>query len=390
VTIDSRHRPRRLTVLLPVVGLVVLAACGLTLLALSTAKVGLVAELVGVAAALLPVGPVVAAFLWIDRWEPEPAGLLWLAFGWGACLAAITALIMNNTAEAVGDLLLGKGNGDKLSAVFTAPVIEEALKAAFVLALLVRLRHEFDGVIDGIVYSGLCAAGFAFTENIYYFGRAFAEYGFGSITAPGVLLAFVLRGVLSPFTHPLFTCMTGIGIGIAARTNHRVLRVVAPGAGYVVAVVLHGLWNGSATLGGSDSFLVVYFLVMVPIFILGVLFVNWHRHREQRIVAAALPDMAAAKLIIPSDAEKLSSLVERAKWRKRIRAKHGVDAAEALREFQIAVSELAFLRNGMARGTVGDDAEDRQAVLIRAVRARRDRAAYLIRGTAAEPGSATG
>ena len=367
--------------LLPVLGLVVLAACGLTLLALSTAKVGLVAELVGVAAALLPVGPVVAAFLWVDRWEPEPAGLLWLAFGWGACLAAITALIMNNTAEAVGDLLLGKGNGDKLSAVFTAPVIEEALKAAFVLALLVRLRHEFDGVIDGIVYAGLCAAGFAFTENIYYFGRAFAEYGFGSITAPGVVLAFVLRGVLSPFTHPLFTCMTGIGIGLAARTPNKVVRVVAPAVGYVVAVVLHGLWNGSATLGGSNSFLVVYFLVMVPIFILGVLFVNWHRNREQRIVTESLPGMVAAGLITPADEEKLGSLAERAKWRKRTKARHGAEAADALGEFQTAVSELAFLRHGMHRGTVGEDAGDRQDALVSAVGQTRDRVARLIRGT---------
>lgn len=383
--IENRHRPRRVTVLLPVLGLVVLAVCGLTLLALSTAKVGLVAELVGVAGALLPVGPVVAAFLWVDRWEPEPAGLLWLAFGWGACLAAITALVMNNTAEAVGDLLLGKGNGDKLSAVFTAPVIEEALKAAFVLALLIKLRAEFDGVVDGIVYSGLCAAGFAFSENIYYFGRAFAEYGFGSATAPGVLLAFVLRGVLSPFTHPLFTCMTGIGIGLAARTTKRVVRIVAPVVGYLIAVVLHALWNGSATMGGSDSFLFVYFLVMVPIFVLGVLFVNWHRNREQRIVTAGLPRMVAADLITPSDEAKLGSLTERAKWRKRIRKKHDTDTAHAVGEFQAAVSELAFLWDAMHRGVVGDDAGQRQQALIGVVRATRARAVELTKQGAAEP-----
>ena len=31
-------------------------------------------------------------------------------------------------------------------------------------------RREFDGVVDGVVYAGLVAAGFAFTENILYFG----------------------------------------------------------------------------------------------------------------------------------------------------------------------------------------------------------------------------
>jgi len=112
-----------------------------------------------VVGALLPVGPVVAAFLWVDRWEPDRPACVWLAFGWGACVATITALLINNTAEAVGDLLLGKGNGDKLSAVVSAPLFEEAAKGAFILAILLRLRDEFDGVIDGIVYAGFVAAG---------------------------------------------------------------------------------------------------------------------------------------------------------------------------------------------------------------------------------------
>ena len=45
----------------------------------------------------------------------------------------------------------------------------------FLVGLLIFRRREFDGIVDGIVYAGLVAAGFAFTENILYFGRAFAE-----------------------------------------------------------------------------------------------------------------------------------------------------------------------------------------------------------------------
>ncbi|HEV2781414.1 MAG TPA: PrsW family intramembrane metalloprotease, partial [Actinophytocola sp.] len=328
--------------LLPVAGLLVLAACGLALLAVSTARVGLVAELVGVAGALLPVGPVVAAFLWVDRWEPEPARLLWLAFGWGACVATITALMINNTAEAVGDLLLGQGAGDKVSAVVSAPLFEEAAKGAFVLAILLRLRAEFDGVIDGIVYAGFVAAGFAFTENIYYFGRAFAEHGFGDTGTGGVVTAFVLRGVLSPFTHPLFTCAIGVGLGVAARTPSRPLRVLAPVAGYVTAVVLHALWNGSATLGTGTTFLNVYFLIMVPIFLAGVWFAHWHRRREQRIVAAALPDLVAQKAIAPTEVGHLASLTGRRAARTAARRRAGRPAARALGAYQAAVSELAF------------------------------------------------
>jgi RsiW-degrading membrane proteinase PrsW (M82 family) len=365
----QRHTPRRKTVLLPVVGLLALAACGMALLGLSTARVGVEAELVGIAAALVPVGPVVAAFLWIDRWEPEPARLLWLAFGWGACVAAITALLINNTAEAVGDLLLGKGNGDTLSALVSAPLVEEFMKGAFVYGIFLFLRHEFDGVIDGIVYAGFVAAGFAFTENIYYFGRAFAEYGIGDGTTPGVITAFILRGVLSPFTHPLFTACIGVGIGIAARSHKH--RVLAPALGFVAAVVLHAAWNGAATLGGGTGFLTVYFLVMVPLFAGAVWFITWHRKREQRIIAAALPGMVADNLILDNEVEALASLEARRKWRKRVRVRTGRDAAALMAEYHAAVSELAFLRHAAAEGMTGKHDLTDEAHLVAVVRATR-------------------
>ncbi|MGX7825691.1 PrsW family intramembrane metalloprotease [Actinokineospora sp. 24-640] len=364
-----RHQPRRKTVLLPVVGLLVLAVCGLVLLAVSTARVGLEAELVGILAALVPVGPVVAAFLWIDRWEPEPARLLWLAFGWGACVAAITALLINNTAEVVGDLLLGKGNGDKISALVSAPLFEEFVKGAFVYGIFLFLRREFDGVIDGIVYAGLVAAGFAFTENIYYFGRAFAEYGIGDGSSPGVVAAFVLRGVLSPFTHPLFTAMIGIGIGLAGRSRRA--RVLAPLGGYLAAVVLHAAWNGAATLGGGTAFLTVYFLVMVPMFAAAVWFMVWHRRREQRVIAAALPAMVEQNLILDTEVDALARLDGRRKWRKRVRARSGRAAAARMAEYHAAVSELAFLRHGMAQGTVGRHDVTDEANLIAVLRSTR-------------------
>jgi RsiW-degrading membrane proteinase PrsW (M82 family) len=83
------------------------------------------------------------------------------------------------------------------------------------VGLLLFRRREFDGIIDGIVYAGIVAAGFAFTENILYFGRAFGEE---AEMGGSVLFTLILRGVLSPFAHPLFTSMTGIGAGLAANS----------------------------------------------------------------------------------------------------------------------------------------------------------------------------
>ncbi|MFC0429612.1 PrsW family intramembrane metalloprotease [Kutzneria buriramensis] len=349
--------------LAPVVGLIALGLAGLILLGLGVGKVGPLGVAVGAAAALLPVGPVVAVFLWIDRWEPEPAKLLWLAFLWGACGATICALLINSTAEALGDLAFGHGGGNTIAATISAPIAEEAAKGVFLVGLLVWRRQEFDGLVDGIVYAGFVATGFAFTENIEYFGRAFVTYGFGGATG-GVIAAFVLRGVLAPFTHPLFTAMTGIGIGIAARTTSSKVRVFAPIAGYVCAVLLHSLWNSSATLGGADTFLVVYFLVILPILGAMAALVVWQRRREQRVVAAQLPGLAAAGWIADSEVSLLSSLAGRRGWRAAVRKRAGSNAARAVHSYQTAATELAFLRDAVEHGTAGPDADVRQRQLL--------------------------
>jgi RsiW-degrading membrane proteinase PrsW (M82 family) len=357
-----------------VLALLVVALCGLFLFGLATARVGWLAVAIGVVAALVPVGVVVAGFLWVDRWEPEPAKLLLSAFAWGACIATITALLINSGAEAVGDMLLGSGAGSKISALVSAPLVEEAAKGAFVLFIFWRRSAEFDGVVDGIVYAGFSAAGFAFTENIYYFGRAFADYGFGNGANAGVLAAFFLRGVLSPFTHPLFGVMTGIGFGVAARATQKTVRILAPIGGYVVAVLLHALWNSSAVLGGSKAFLTVYFLIMVPLFI-GVFYVIvLQRRREQRIVAAALPKMAAARWIAPSEVELLGSLAGRRAWRRQARRESGRAAAKAVGQYQASVTELAFLRRQRLRT---DDDRQRQDELLHTLRRARAEAVRL-------------
>jgi RsiW-degrading membrane proteinase PrsW (M82 family) len=364
---------QRRTVLGTVALLVVFGICGLVVLGVVSGSIGIGAVLVGALCALLPVGPVVWAFLWVDRWEPEPPRTLLFAFLWGACVAALTALVINSSAVLVLDAVLGQGSGDVLGAALVAPFVEEGVKGVFVVGLLVFRRREFDGVVDGIVYAGLVGAGFAFTENILYMGRAFAEDAGMMGQSGGVLAVLVLRGILSPFAHPLFTSMTGIGCGLAATRRSAAARVVLVLAGYLLAVLLHGLWNGSATLGSGDAFLGVYLYIMVPLFIAMVLLVVWQRRREQRTVRAQLPALAQAGWIAPSEVELLGSLAGRSRWQRAVRQRSGKAAARAVTEYQSAVTELAFLRARMSRGTIGPQArqwhDERLGALV-AARAR--------------------
>ena len=325
-------------VLLPVLGLAALAVPVLIALSFISTTVGGGAVLVGAMTAVLPALPVVAVFLWVDRWEPEPPRLLLAAFLWGAGISVLGATFVNDTATAAGEHVLGTGGGDLVGAVISAPVIEEALKGSFLLGLLLLRRREFDGVVDGVVYAGLVATGFAFTENVLYFGRAFAIHGLVG-DGGGVAIVFFMRGVLAPFAHPVFTAMTGIAVGLAARRRKAGRCTLLPFVGYLGAVGLHSLWNASAGFGFLPTF---YGVIMMPLFGGLIALVLWQRRREQRVIAAALPGFASAGWIAASEVPLLASQAGRRGWCCAVRRQAGDTAAGAVRDYQHAVTELAF------------------------------------------------
>ena len=132
----------------------------------------------------------------------------------------------------------------------------------FLVGLLIFRRREFDGIIDGIVYAGLTAAGFAFTENILYFGRAFLSVGDGRWRA---VRAYPARCAL-PFRAPAFHRDDRHRRGHRGEQPQRRRAPVLRARRYVIAVLLHSTWNSSATLFGGGAFLIVYGLMMVPLF----------------------------------------------------------------------------------------------------------------------------
>ncbi len=354
-------------VLLAVLGMVVLAVPFLVALGLISTNVGGLAALVGAMAAVLPVLPVVAVFLWVDRWEPEPPRLLLAAFLWGAGISVLGAATVNDSATAFGEQVLGAGGGDLVGAVISAPVVEEAFKGTFLVGLLWMRRREFDGVVDGIVYAGLVATGFAFTENVLYFGRAFAIDGLVG-DGGGVAIVFLMRGVLAPFAHPVFTAMTGIAVGLAVRRRDRTRWALLPFLGYLAAVGLHSLWNASAGFGFLPTF---YGVIMVPLFGGLVALVLWQRRREQRVISAALPGFAGAGWIAPSEVPLLASQAGRRGWSAAVCRQAGEAAGDAVRDYQHAVTELAFSQD---RRYPGADTERWHQEALDALLAARQRA----------------
>lgn len=310
------------------------------------------AFLLAVLLAVVPVPLLAAGVLWLDRFEPEPPRVLAFTFLWGASVACFAALVLNSVGEALVGSSLGAGAAEIYGGSISAPVVEESAKAAAIWLLVRRRRDEIDGVLDGIVYAGMVGLGFAMTENVLYYGRGAVEEG-----VPGALATFVVRGVMSPFAHPVFTAATGIGIGLAVRSRRRSVRFLAPAAGLGFAMGLHALWN-TAAAGGA--LLAVYVLVMVPVFVAILLVAGLDRARERRVVRRHLPAYVAAGWLAPGAPEELASPRRRRAARRAARARSGRRAARDVRRAQLVATELAFLRDRRERGLADDAWQERE------------------------------
>jgi protease PrsW len=182
---------------------------------------------------------------WLDRFEKEPILLLGGVFLWGAIVAAGSAFIINTLlgmgiyvftgSEAATDLTTGS---------IIAPLVEESLKGMAVLIVFLIFRREFDSVLDGIIYAGVAALGFAATENTYYI----YTYGYQVSGWSGLFYLTFVRVILVGWQHPFYTAFFGIGLAIARLNRSWAVRIIAPLLGLGTAMFAHAVHNTLASL----------------------------------------------------------------------------------------------------------------------------------------------
>ncbi|WP_417235091.1 PrsW family intramembrane metalloprotease [Arthrobacter sp.] len=291
--------------------------------------------------ALVPLALCLVALRWVDRWDPEPRLALWCAFAWGAGASIAGSLIFGEAFGKAFAALAAATGPDLFSAVVQAPVVEETMKGIGVLLIFAVARSHFDGPVDGIVYGGTIAAGFAFTENILYFSDAYADAG------STMIQVFVLRGLFSPFAHVMFTAWTGFALGLAAQRGARRLWPVYFLLGLLPAMVGHFLWNGGMGLIFQD-FWTFYLLLQVPLFISAVVAVLLLRRAERRLINRRLADYAQAGWFSPEEVTMFSTRTGR-------RQAAGWAAATGqrvpMRGFTRTAMRLAATRNRIVAGT---------------------------------------
>ncbi|MGE2716739.1 PrsW family intramembrane metalloprotease [Mycolicibacterium litorale] len=287
---------------------------------------------------------VVLAYLWLDRWEPEPPRLLVFAFLWGTSAAVVISAVLQLFLEAWVNPAVGAGDADTspVTLVLGAPLTEELAKGLFLLIMMTGARrNEMNSLTDCLVYAGLVGAGFAWLEDILYIAN-------GETLADSLLTA-ALRLIMAPFAHSLFTTVFALGVWFALHRREAAARTGFLLLGYAGAVLLHALWNGSSLLG-VEAYFGLYVFWMMPMFGLAILLAVRSRRREQQIVAAKLPGMVAAGVVTPSEATWLGSLATRKRAIAEARRFGGKQAEVSVRKFAHQVVELAFVRDRIDRG----------------------------------------
>lgn len=316
----------------------------------------------------------VVLFVWLDRYRPGRILLWYLALGWGATVS--TALSMEVNTWAAEHLAIA-GNGDPATgaraAVFVAPVVEEATKATVLFAVAILLRYRLVTKLQAVTLAGLSAAGFAFTENILYYSRV-VVYASSTIAAGDpheALMSIVfLRGVLTAFGHPLFTTMTALGLIVGLRARSKVVRILAPVAGYLVAVLGHMAFNLLASLGTNEIIMAIsgwLIVLTLVIHLIRSLLGEGRRHRNR------LGDYIRAGWLADTDEAAFSR--QRTRWRSvLVSVSHGWRSFISTIRLQRSMSELVYLRDAQTRGLIDAAGRPRERELIDAAAALRPRA----------------
>jgi RsiW-degrading membrane proteinase PrsW (M82 family) len=326
-------------------------------------ETGPIALLIGLVSATLPVPLYLVLVLWIDRYEAEPVWMLATAFFWGALVAVFFAYLINTASGVVVTLLTHDMRaGQAFGAVISAPIVEESSKALILFIFFFWKKDEFDGVIDGIVYAAMVGLGFAMTENIQYYGRAVMQAGGGGLT-----LVFILRGALAPFSHPMFTSLTGIGLGLARQSRNTAVKFITPIVGLMAAIAMHSIWNGAAVMFGGIGFILMYVLIMVPAFFIMFVVIALALRREGQIVREFLTPDLHGGLLTEQEYKQLGTIFGRMGASYNAFSRGGFGSWKACRQLNQTASELAFHRSRVARGISSADAQLREVAYRQAL-----------------------
>lgn len=312
----------------------------------------------------IPLLAIFATILLLDRWKPQPIVLLLSCVLWGAVASIILTL--------VGQLIFGFAayqltgidtSAPFISSVIMAPLFEETTKTVFLVVVVLAARRFFEGPLDGFMYGSLIGAGFAFTENLLYLNGAYEN-----AQATGLITLFFMRCVMSPLLHSSFSALAGLSIGFAARRGQWWMVALMWIPGLIAGMILHGLWNGMASLPLSPMgslLLMLGLSITIALCWWGTGFFLWYR--ETKTARDALMRYASAGWLSEAEAQMLGT------WKGR-RAGRRWATGPARRHMKAMIRVAATLpttRDRVEAGVGGEKEKEYEVFLLNRLTAER-------------------
>jgi RsiW-degrading membrane proteinase PrsW (M82 family) len=179
--------------------------------------------------------PATAVLWYLDHYQSATlsAGLVVDAFLVGGILGVLAASLLE-------DWLLTNG----VFVYLGVGLIEELTKLLGLLFVARHLKHFAvrDGIVLGAAvgfgFAALESSGYAFTALIVVQGQQIA--GFSLIS---LVMTELLRGILAPVGHGLWTAILGGALFAAARSAGQLRITLGVVAAYLLVAVFHALWD---------------------------------------------------------------------------------------------------------------------------------------------------
>jgi RsiW-degrading membrane proteinase PrsW (M82 family) len=220
---------------------------------------------------------IIPSLFWLWFWlreqeEPEPMGLLAIVFIMGMIAVMVVLPIQK--------FIQGHVSSNELDIVLWAAT-EEVCKYLAVLVILYKTNYA-DKPIDWPIYLIAAALGFATLENALFLIKPFSTLN-ETTSLLTVASLGQLRFLGSTLLHTISSGVIGIVMGISFYMDEWKKKWYLFG-GFLVAIVLHSVFNFFIIRNNGNDFLKVFAFLWVVTIIIMLLFEKVRRMSEQLLI----------------------------------------------------------------------------------------------------------
>ncbi len=274
----------------------------------------------------------------VDLFQTTKRKILLLSLGWGVISFGL-AYVANNAILSllVNQIGMDYDQARDLIVRFIAPVVEETIKALFLVYLIFQPTFRYP--VDGAVYGFCIGIGFAVVENIFYVNNS-----------PNVSLALaVTRSLSTALMHGTATALVGLGLGRLRRTKNRF--PVTAVLGIVAAVTAHIVYNN--IVNSVDG--VVLLLLAIGFGVFGVVFIGYQMKQYLRDEKARMAQVLTSQGeggVAEGEMKSIQRMGEMSSGMlNQLSESVGDENVALIRKLLITQANIGILKNNLASGT---------------------------------------